>query len=484
MTNSSTVETPLVVDFIETVCRLTKGRDAGKTVELRGWQRSLLNDLFQLRPDGLRRYRRGLIGMPRKNGKSLLGAGLALYGLLADGEMGAEVYSCAGDKEQARIVFGDAKRMVQMDPDLTERLKVYRDAMEDVQTGSIYRVLSSEAYTKEGLNPSMVIFDEVHVQPNDDLWNVMNLGSGTRLQPIVLGITTAGVKSDSSGRDSLCYRLYQYGKRIASGEIEDASFYFRWWEPSNSKCDYRDPKVWRECNPAFGDFLTEEDFHTTVRVTPENEFRIKRLNQWVTSHDAWLPHGAWGGCEKKYDWSSEEPVVLGFDGSYSGDATALVACSLKGHLEVIGLWEKPDGDDDWRVDIAAVENLIRETCKNLNVLEVAMDPYRWQRSMQALEAEGIPVIEWPTSSPARMVPACAKFFDAVIDKTLSHDGNADLARHVENCVVKTDRFGPRIVKEHKMSKRRIDLAVAAVIAHDRATYQREEETTAQFIVLE
>lgn len=469
--------------FIENLCRVTKGEASGTTIRLRPWQTELLHDLFVLRPDGRRRFRQGLIGMPRKNGKSALGAGFALFGLVADGEQGAEVYSCAGDREQARIVFGTAKRMVELDPALSEVVKTYRDALEVPSTGSVYRCLSAEAYTKEGLNPSLVIFDEVHVQPNRELWDVMTLGSGTRSEPLVLGITTAGVMTDSSGQDSLCYQMYQYGKRVEAGDVEDPSFFFRWWEPARRDCDHRSPEVWAEANPAYGDFLDPEDFEASVRRTPENEYRTKRLNQWVAASETWLPYGAWSGCTNDRRVLAEgERVVLFFDGSFSGDSTGLVACSLDDyHLEVVGHWEQPLGDDDWRVDIFEAEQQIEQACRFFDVVEVACDPFRWQRSMQALMEKGVPIVEYPTSAPSRMVPACAKFYDAVIDGKLSHAGDDHLARHVDNCVVKTDRLGPRIVKEHKMSKRRIDLAVCAVGAFDRATAYQEVEPGIRFI---
>ena len=121
---------PWVADFIQGLCRNTKGRDAGEYLRLRPWQSSLLDELFVLRPDGMRQHRRGLIGLPRKNGKSAVGAGIALWGLIADEEPGAEIYSCAGDRDQARIVFGMAKRMVELEPELSAAVKVYRDAIE------------------------------------------------------------------------------------------------------------------------------------------------------------------------------------------------------------------------------------------------------------------------------------------------------------------------------------------------------------------
>jgi len=469
-----------VIDFIGGLCRVTKGRGAGQLIDLREWQKQLLVDLFEQRPDGLRRYRRGLIGLPRKNGKSAIGAGIALWGLLAAGEPGAEVYSCAGDRDQARIVFGMAKRMVELEPELADVVKLYRDAIEYPDIGGVYRCLSAEAYTKEGLNPSLVIFDEVHVQPNRELWDVMTLGSGAREQPLILGITTAGVKSDATGGDSLCYEMYQYGKQVRSGEVDDPSFFFKWWEPAaGPEADWRDPATWHEANPALADadpFLFLEDFETSARTTPENEFRTKRLNQWVSSTQAWLPQGAWDACEDKARVVADgEEITVGFDGSYSGDSTALVGCTTNDpHLFVIDAWERRDSDDpNWRVPISEVEEAIRRACARWDVREVDCDPYRWQRSMQALEEEGWPIVEWPTGSPARMVPACAKFYDAVMERRLTHDGDPRLARHIDHCVLKTDGKGPRIVKEHKYSPRKIDLAVCAVIAHDRATFAHE-----------
>lgn len=473
---------PWVADFIEGLCRVTKGPDAGDYLHLRPWQRTLLDDLFRLRADGLRRHRRGLIGLPRKNGKSALGAGIALWGLIADEEPGAEIYSCAGDRDQARIVFGMAKRMVELEPELTAAVKVYRDAIEYQPNGSVYRVLSAEAYTKEGLNPSLVLFDEVHVQPNDDLWNVMTLGSGTRRQPLILGITTAGVRSDATGGDSLCYRLYQYGQQVASGEVDDPSFFFRWWEPATVDADWRNHDVWAEANPALGDFLFVEDFETSARTTPENEFRTKRLNQWVNQRSAWLPQGAWAACaDLDRVVEDGEEVTVGFDGSYSGDSTALVGCTtVEHHLFVINAWERNDSDDpEWRVPISEVEDAVRRACGRWRVREVDCDPFRWQRSMEALEEEGWPIVEWPTTSPARMVPACAKFYDAVMERRVTHDGDPRLARHIDHCILKTDGKGPRIVKEHKMSPRKIDLAVCAVVAHDRATAAVESDPPAE-----
>lgn len=412
--------------------------------------------------------------MARKNGKSVLGSGLALHGLLL-GPAGAEVYSCAADRDQARIVFGSARRMVEMSSELSKHIRVYRDALEIVKTGSIYRVLSSEAYSKEGLSPTLVLYDELHAAPNDDLWNVMTLAQAARLDALTIAITTAGVRTDSSGSESTAFRLFQYGTRVASKELDDESFYMAWWQ-GQLLGSHKDPKSWPPGNPGFADLQNTEDFESAVKRTPENEFRIKRMNMWVSSQHAWLPYEELTKLEQPRVIDKDIPVVIGFDGSFNGDATVIVGCTIEPtpYVWLIDVWEKSVIDpDDWRVPISTVEHHIKLACTTWNVVEVACDPFRWQRSMEALADEGVPITEYASSSPSRMVPATTKFYDAVTNDGLTHDGNATLMRHLSNCVVKIDRLGPRIVKEHRGSSRRIDAAVAAVIAFDRATARRE-----------
>jgi phage terminase large subunit-like protein len=457
--------------FIGAVCRVTKdsiAAPAGKLIDLYPWQRDLLGHLLARRPDGKLRHRQALVGVARKNGKSALGAGVGLAGLVL-GPQGGEVYSLAADREQARIVFGTARRMVELDPELSQITKLYRDAIELPGSGSVYRVLSAEAYSKEGLNPHLSIFDEVHAQPNRDLWDVMALAQGSRVEPLLVGITTAGVKSDTSGRDSLCYGMYQYGRRVCAGEIDDPSFFMAWWEPADPDADHRAETTWREANPGFAVLVDPEDFASAVRRTPENEYRTKRCNQWVSTAEAWLPLGAWSGCEDRRPIPDLAEVVLGFDGSFSNDSTALVAVQVAGpHVDVAACWERPpDAQQDWRVPITAVEDAIRAACRRWQVREIVCDPFRWARTYQVLEDEGLPVVEYP-QSPARMVPATQRFYEAVINRTLSHSGDPRLARHVDNCVVKVDARGTRLAKDAKNSPRKIDLAVAAVMALDRA----------------
>ena len=468
-----------VIDFAESLCRQTEGQHAGRLLTLAPWQKTLLRDLFVLRPDGRRQYRKALIGMPRKNGKSSLAGVLALYLLLMDGEPGAQVYSCAGDKDQARIVFKAARRMVELEPELSACLKLYRDAIEHPGSGSVYRAVSAEAYTKEGLNPSGVIFDELHVQPNRELWDVMTLGSGTRQQPLVVAITAAGYD-----KDTICGELYDYGKKVLSREIADDRFFFRWWEPTAANCDYRDRAVWAETNPALGDFLHVEDLEDALQK-PEAIFRRYRLNQWTSTAEAWLPHGAWDACRApELDLDPRLPLHVGIDVALRNDSTAVVAAQKQGDRTVVRarIWENPYPLDDhrhgdWTLNIFEVEEYLRELSRAFLVPacaiddevkpgpEYAYDPAFFGRSAQVLEGEGLAMVEFPQHD-SRMIPACQNLYQLVVEGTLAHDGDPALARHVANAAADQRPRGWRLTK--KQSKRKIDAAIATAIAALRA----------------
>lgn len=477
----------LAVDFAEAFGIVTKDSVAGKVGDplvLRDWQKFIVDRVFARENGGLR-HRVSLLGLPRKSGKSALGSVLALYSLMF-GPKGGEVYSVAAEKEQARIVFADAKRMIEASPELSAITKLYRDAIEYTAASSVYRVLSAESFSKEGLSPTLTIFDELHAQKNRELFDVMSLAMGARGNlASLIAITTAGVKTDTTGRDSIAYSLYQYGQKIARGEIDDPSFFMAWWE---SEGDHRLEATWREANPGFGDLSDPADFESAVRRTPEAEFRTKRCNQWVSSALSWLPSGAWDECAGDVKLSPDDEYVLGFDGSFSGDASVIVGATIPKDDEpvkvfMVKAWEKDlaHDDDDWRVDISDVEQTIVQWCADYpKVREIACDPYRWQRSMEYLEGLGLPIVEYPSTNARRMVTGCAKFYDLVMEHGLVHDGDALLARHLDNAVTKIDNLGPRIVKENRNSPRKIDAAVAAVIAVDRAVSARMELPVPQF----
>jgi phage terminase large subunit-like protein len=469
---------PFVIEFIETFCRHTKGDKAGELIVLAPWQRDLFIDLMRLRADGSRQYREACIGIPRKNSKSTMCAGLGLYLLLADGEKGAEVYSCAGDKEQARIVFGDAKKMVEADSELSQLVKLYRDAIEDKVHGGVYRVVSAEAYTKEGLNPSGVIFDELHVQPNRELWDVMRLGSGTRRQPLVVAITTAGYDVEGT----ICGEVYRHGKKVQSGEIADPSFFFRWWEPKRADCDWRDPSVWFEANPALGDFLRLDALEDDARKLPENVFRRYHLNSWTTTVDAWLPYGSWEACrDDALDLDASLPVKVGIDVALYNDSTAVVTAQKRAGRTIVRakVWENPYPEghsqrDSWELNIFEVEDYLRELYQRFPAPacevdgeikagpEFDFDPAFFHRSANVLAGEGLAMVRF-SQHDSLMVPASQTLYQLIVEGNLAHDGDPILARHIGNAVADQKPRGWRLTKP-KGSRRKIDAAIACAIA--------------------
>lgn len=477
-------------DAFGTITKDSVAGRAGSKLILRDWQKEMLRHVFARDEDGGLSHRVSLLGVARKNGKSALGSVIAAFGLMDTKTQGAEVYSVAADRNQARIVFEDTKRMIAA-TELSEHVKVYRDAILVPATNNVYRVLSADAPRAEGLSPTLVLFDELHAQPSRDLFDVMSLAQGARgKNATMVAITTAGVKTESrTGKDSIAYELYQYGQKIARGEIVDPTFFMAWYEAPHD-ADHREVESWKLANPGYDDICAASDFESAVLRTPESEFRTKRCNQWVSSQSAWLPAGAWDKLAGDFEISPDEDYVLGFDGSYASDSTALVVCTLpKGDeipkVALIKTWEKNFGvdDDSWRVPMDEVRDTIINYVQNYpNVREIACDPYRWAQMMQDLDEMGLPIVEYKTNLLNLMIPATQKVFDAVVEGKLVHDGNPSLSRHIDNCIVKTDHRGQRVTKEHSNSNKKIDNAIAFIIAYDRATVGRMDEVVPQVFV--
>ena len=462
----------LVADFAATFLHVSKGVRAGEPLELTGWQRELLTSLFERRPDGLLRYRRSLVGLARKNGKSLLGSLIALYGLI-EGEPGAEVYSAAGDRQQARVVFNEAKWQVLQSSALSGVCKVYRDAIEVPSTGAVYRVLSSDAKLQQGLNPSTVVFDELHVQANDDLWDALTLGSGARRDPMIVAITTAG-----HDKDTICGRLYDYGKRVIAGEVEDERFGLWWWEAPDG-CDLSDRSAWVAANPNLVDGLLDpEDMEVSVRQTAEMSFRRFRLNQWTQAQDSWLPAGALNACVSDLELDAELPVFVGVDMALKHDSIAVVVAQPREDGRVVcraKIWH-PDS----AMDVSAVEAHIRRLAHDWRVVEVAYDPAFFQRSAEVLADDGLPMVEFPQST-ARMVPACGTLYEMIVGGKLAINNDPMFIDQLLSPAQRQTDSGWRLSKGK--SKRKIDAAIACVIAVDRATRRQEVAPTPGFFVV-
>jgi len=233
----------------------TKGRFYGQSFTLLDWQKSIIRAVYgTVNAQGNRKYKYVYIEVPKKNGKSELAAGASLFHLFADGERNGEVYGCAADKEQASIVFDVAADMIDQVPALKKRarLNLSTKKITDRVSGTSYKAMSAEAYTKHGLNLSACIFDELHAQPNRDLWDVMTFGAGdARTQPIWWIITTAGEDPD---RVSIGWEEHDYASKILAGEIVDPTWYCVIYGYEGD--DIYNEDNWRQANPSLGTTIT------------------------------------------------------------------------------------------------------------------------------------------------------------------------------------------------------------------------------------
>jgi len=451
-----------LIAFANQHFKVLKGFRAGEALDFTDWQKWLLGSLLERRKaDGKLRYRRALIGLPRKQGKSLMGSALAVYSMIA-GEAGSEIYAVASDKDQARIIFGEAKQQILSSPVLSSEARVLRDAIEMPRFGSVFRVLSSDFRGQAGLNPSLVLFDELWAQKSSDLFEQMVQGSGNRLEPLIVSITTAGYDLDT-----LAGQMYQYGKRVAAGEVDDASFGFWWWE-ADSDCKIDDPRQWRKANPNIAEnLMSEEDLQTAVKASFEgSEMSVRRwrLNQWVRSQESWLPVGAWEQCRSDLDLDAELPVWVGIDMALKHDSIAVVIAQPQDEKVVVRskIWQPKDEG----VDVADVEHHLRELHHAYDVREFAFDPAYFQRSAEQLSDEGLRMVEFPQNGQ-RMIPACGQAYELIVAGKVAHDGSPTFTDQVLSAAQRMTDNGWRLSKGK--SKRKIDACIAMVIGLDRAT---------------
>lgn len=449
--------------------RVPKGTGALASFRLRPWQRRIVKAMYP--PTG-RRPRQGLVSMPRGNGKSGLAAVLAVYALLADGEQGAQVAVVASDERQARIVWNTARRMIELDDRLSEQVQVFQDRIYVPATDSNLQPFPAEPAALQGWDPSLVIVDELHVV-SEPVWDAMALASGKRAESLTLAISTP-----SDRLDSVMWRLVEYGRQ----NPDDRSFRLVEYAAPDG-CMLDDREAWKTANPALGDFLHEDAVAATLKTTAEAAFRRYRLGQWVGSADSWLPWGAYELCEHADGLSLPEDgtrVVLAFDGSASGDSTALVGCTVpasddeRPHLFRVAMWEAPEDDPRWRVPRHEVSGMIDAAFDRWEVLEMAADPWGWRSELEEWAARhGNRVVEWNTAHAGRMAPATDRFYAAVMEQQMTHDGDEVLAEHFGNTRAKRTPMGDLVTKDKRGSTRKIDGAVAGIVAHDRAVWHHK-----------
>ena len=317
----------------------------GQPFVLQDWQSKILWDVYGTVNDrGYRQYRYSYLEIPKKNGKTTLIAGLAVTHLALD-PCGGQIYCCAADKEQASLTYNAAKSMIEQNEDLESIFKIVdsKKLIINKHTGTFLKVLSAEAFTKHGLNPTVVIFDELHAQPNRELWDVMTFGSGAaRKEPLYWVITTAG---DDPDRHSIGWEKHEYARKIIDGEIEDPYWYCKIFGAKDD-VDIFDESVWFEVNPSLGitidiESVRQEAIGARNSESQERLFRWLRLNQWIsTKQVGWLPLTLFDSAKR--DWETSELIgkkcYTGLDLSSTTDITAKV-----------DLFPPQEGLDGWRM---------------------------------------------------------------------------------------------------------------------------------------
>lgn len=477
---------PVVCAWIEQNLVHGEGDYLGKPFLLEPWQRKLIYELYEYNAaTGRRLIRRVLIILPKGCGKTELVAAIGLAELCgpvlvaADGRptrrLAPNIPVAAASYGQSYRLFGAAKLIAENGP-LAPFLDIFDSAIQlKGDVGTMFRV-AAEAGTNDGGLPSTFLADELHewTGRKERVHLVIGNSLTKRADGLEINISTP----DDANPESLLGKLVTYGEQVNNQEIHDPSFLYRCWA-APTDVDLDNPTQLREalrrCHPASWVNVDRVAARWEIDRIPEHEFRRYHLAQFVRSTTAWLPAGAWAGCATTREVPDGSRIVLGFDGSYNDDSTALVGCTIdeKPHLFVVGAWEKPTTylSDSWTVPREEVTAVLDRAMRRWQVVELAADPPGWHREIErwADRYPGVVTAEYRTNLRKFMAISCAKLHSAIVNHTVTHDGDPRLARHIANAVVRETPEGAYITKEHRHSPRKIDLATAAVIAYDRAT---------------
>lgn len=492
----------LVCLFFETMLFHVEGPLAGLPFSLERWERDILREVFGWKraSDGRRRYRFVYIELPRGNGKSTICAGLALFMLVADGEVSAKVYGAAADKNQAALVFEYAEKMVGGSPSLAEEVKPFRNrTMEHAASGSKYVVLSADAYSKHGLNPHCIVFDELHAQPNRELYDVLKTAMGKRGQPMMVMITTAGYD-----RNSICWEIHEYARQVQQGIVDDPTFYPAIWA-AEAEDDWTSPAVWRKANPNYGvsvreDFLRQECVVALASPAYQNTFRRLYLNQWVQQESRFLPMERWDGCNRALPELAGRTCYAGLDLASTTDIAAMVLLfppleDAQGEAGGEPAWLLPffwipqenmrererrdrvpygvwvrDGLVEATpgnvIDYRAIRGRILELAGRYDVREVAYDPWNATQLAVELEGDGVRMVEMRQGFASLSAPT-KELLRLVLAGQLGHGGNPVLRWMADNVAAKQDPAG-NVKPDKSKSTNRIDGIVASIMAVGRA----------------
>lgn len=481
------VEDEGAIDWMEANLVYGPGDLEGERYRLDEFQKEFLRDLYRVDPvTGRRVVQTAVLSVGKGGAKSELEAAIDLFELAGKcviDDRGFRAFRrsidipvAAASYWQADLVFSAAMKMCEPFADL---LDVYEKeiSLKDGR-GRIYKVAAA-AGTNDGLRPTSVSIDELHewTGNKERVYLILTNGLTKRRDAFEIIISTAG----DPGSSHQLMAKYDYGKKVASGEVVDPSFLMHWYE-ADAELDISDHSQLvqgiGQANPASWIDAERVAKRFEVDRVPEHEFRRYFLNQWVSGGEAWLPAGEWDArADLSIVVADRERIVATFDGSYNGDSTVIVGATLDGdrpHLFEVGAWERPENATDWQVDRVEVDAAVDEMFRRFEVVEFACDPSRWGLYFDSwIERYGEDrVLEYPQER-RRMVPATAKLYDAVTQGLVSHDGSPLLARHVGNATVKQIPGG-RYMLQKDHPDRKIDGAVCAVMAYDRATFRRGE----------
>lgn len=488
--------------FPDCLCHV-KGEKAGTPFVLHESHAKIIRDLFgwKRRSDHTRRYRKAYVEIPRKNAKSTLAAGIALYLLLCDGEQGGEVYSAASTRDQASLVFGMAADMVKKSSVLGKHVMLRESTkrMLHKRSQSFYRAISADHMGAHGFNASGIIFDELHTQPDRNLWDVLDTSTGARKQPLTFAITTAG-----HDRSSICWELHQYAIAVRDGMIHDPSFYPVLFS-ADPNDDWREEVTWRKANPLLGeavsiDYLREQARRAAENPAFENTFRQLHLNQWTEQASRIVSMIHWDNCRQ--DIRPEDyhgrPCFAALDLSSTRDVTALalVFPEDNGGFTVFPWFWLPEATVDQRagqdqrmirnfashgwvtltsgneVDVRELSEHIFEILQPFEVMRIGYDPWNSTGVIQLLKEIGIPndlLVKMPQSFSTYNEPF-KRLLTLLGTGKFRHDSNAVLRWMAANVSHKTDPSG-NIRPDKGKSAEKIDgicamlMAMALAIQH-------------------
>ncbi|MBO8169973.1 MAG: terminase large subunit [Thermoanaerobacteraceae bacterium] len=476
----------------------SKGEWAGCSFELQPWQKFIVGSLFGWKnKDGTRRFRTAYLQIARKNGKSTLIAGIGLYLFVADGEAGAEVYTAATKRDQAKIVWTEAANMVNKSPALRKRIEVKRSTsnMYILEANSKFEALGADADNMDGLNVHGALVDELHAHRTRAVWDVLETATGARRQPLLIAITTAGF--DQNG---ICYEQYEYCTKILNNTIEDDT-YFAYIATIDEGDDWTDPKVWAKANPNLGISVKLDDLERKCKKAKEvpaaqNNFLTKHLNVWTQQADRWLDLRLWdenAGIVKEEDLVGRV-CYGGLDLSSVSDITAWVMAfpdekdrekveflcrfwcpearlydSKNKYQDQYQAWAKQGflkvtpGD---AVDYEFIKADILKDAKKFRLIDMNVDRlFQAHQLSMELADEGLIVVGMGQGFTSMAAPV-QEFERRLLARKLKHGGNPVLRWMADNVAIKIDPAGNK-KPDKANSQGKIDGIVAAIMALDR-----------------